>query len=348
MKKLAEEPAILSMAHSLGVHEGDPVEGIKKFCREKVYHLLKGADRPIHCIEDLEMLLCEKLHITIIEVWTDDDLSAVIEKYARQEKELGFAALRADLDSETFATLLRRLKKSDSGEDRYVAIIDCRGDKGSKRFFTRWHEIAHVLTQFEQLQFPLHRSTIKKDPVEKMMDLIAGDIGFLDELFTPILQSAIVGRDRLTFAGVESVRGFFCPSASLEATLNACANRIQAPLIVVQAALGFKKDEERLINSPQGELLPMPKPEAQLRVVSAVSNNTARAQRLSIPTRMRVPKGSIITRAFNSIAEFESMTAEENLNWWRSSDRPALSHAPVHVEAMRVRDRVWAIISATR
>jgi len=202
MIRLGEEPQILSMAHSLGIHKGDPVVGIQDFCRDKVHHLLEGAIRPVHSIEDLEKLICEKLHITIIEVWTDEDLSAVIDKYARDEKELGFAGLRRDLDSDTFAALLRRLKKAANGEDRYVAIIDCRGEKGKRRFFTRWHEIAHVLTQYEQLQFPLHRSTIKKDPVEKMMDLIAGDIGFLDELFIPVLQAEIIGRDQLTFASV--------------------------------------------------------------------------------------------------------------------------------------------------
>ena len=174
------------------------------------------------------------------------------------------------------------------------------------------------------------------------------DIGFLEELFTPILQAEIVGRDRLTFAGVDTVRGFYCPAASLEATLNACANRLRSPLIVVQAALGYKKEEERLLDSLQGELIPASKPEAQLRVVSAVPNYVARAQKFSIPTRMRIPKGSVIAKVFHSATEFESMTASENLNWWRSSDGSGLDHVPIHVEAMRARDRVWAIIDISR
>jgi len=345
MITLADEPKILSMAHALGIHEGDPVEGIMVFCRRKVRQLLEGASHPIHSIEDLEQLICEKLNITIIEVWSEDDLSVVIEKYARQEREIGFAALRKELDSETFATLLRRLKKADNEEDRYVAIIDCRGEKGSRRFFTRWHEIAHVLTQYEQLQFPLHRSTVKKDPVEKMMDLIAGEIGFLDELFTPILKAEVIGRDQLTFANVENIRKFFCPSASFESTLNACSKKVQVPTIIIQAAMGLKKEEERLANSLQRELLPSVKPSAQLRVMKAFSNDAARSKRIKIPYNMRVPKGSIIFKAFSGEAESESTKADENLNLWRSSDGSGLNHAHVRVEAMRMRDHIWAIVT---
>jgi hypothetical protein len=345
MITLGEEPKILSMAHSLGIHEGDPVEGIKSFCRSKVSRLISGAGRSIHSIDDLEQLICERLNITIIEVWSEADLTAVIEKYAREQKELGFAALRQDLDSETFATLLRRLKRADNGDDCYVAVIDCRGEKGVRRFFTRWHEIAHVLTQYEQLQFPLHRSTIKKDPVERMMDIIAGDIGFLDELFKPILQTELVGRGRLTFASAENVRNFFCPSASFEATMNACASRVQTPLILVQAAMGLKKEEELVVNSLQSEFFPSVRPSPQLRVMSAIPNGAARAAKIKIPNNMRVPKASVIWKTFDSNVESVSRFADENLNLWRSSDGKELSHARVHVEARRIRDRVWAIVT---
>lgn len=344
MKQLSEEPQIISMAHSLGIHEGDCVEEIKEFCRRKVRNLIAKAG-PISSIDELERIVCDKLNVTIVEVWNDSDLTALIEKYARQEKNIGFAALRKDLDAETFATLLRRKCKPGETGDHYVAVIDCRGEKGTRRFFTRWHEIAHVLTQVEQLQLPLHRSTVKKDPVEKMMDIIAGDIGFFDSLFSPLLIGEVARNGGLTFASVENVRNGFSPVASMEATLNACAARLKSPVVVLQAAMGFKREEERAMQSGQTEMFPTPKPVPQLRIVSAMPNPAARDARLMVPNNMRVPLASIIASVFADGLEFEAASSEENMNWWRSSDGKVLSHAHVQIEAMKVRDRVWAIVT---
>lgn len=341
MTSLSDEPKIISMAHALGVHEGDRVKGIMEFCRRKVRALMAGAGT-IRSIEDLERIVCEKLHLTIIEVWSDDDLAKLIEKYAKHEKDIAFAGLRRELTDETFATLLQRRRNEGESYFSYVAVIDCRSGKAARRFFSRWHEIAHVLTTVEQLQFPLHRSTHKKDAVEKMMDLIAGDIGFFDPIFIPLLKKQ--AESGLTFDVAEKVRSNFCPTASMEATLNACASRVPYPVIVVQAAMGYKKAEERAMSSNQGELIPADKPTPQLRVSAVMPNSPARAMGLVLPRNMRVPAGSVIMAAMQGDDHHRSVVENENLNWWRTSDGTALRHAPVRVEALRVRDRVWAII----
>lgn len=332
------------MAHGLGIHGEDRVAAIKRFCREKVQTLIGGTG-PVHTVEELERRVCERLNLTIIEVWSDEDLKNVIETYARGERDLAFAGLKHDLDVETFATLIRRQRKTEDNEDQYVAVIDCRGEKGARRFFTRWHEIAHVLTLFEQLELPLHRSTVKKDPVEKMMDLIAADLGFFEPLFGPVLLAEVERNSGLTFDVAKKVRETFCQSASLEATLNACASQLMSPVILLQAAMGFKRSEERALNTPQGELFAGLKPVPQLRVAVSIPNVAARSAGLAVHQNMRVPEASVIGHVFSGPTEFESRVARENLNWWRSSDGDALGHAPVHVEAMKVRERAWAIIT---
>ena len=98
------------------------------------------------------------------------------------------------------------------------------------------------------------------------------------------------------------------------------------------------------MNSAQSEFFPVEKPEQQLRV-SSFSNEAARAIGLTIPHNMRVPKGSIISEVYESSAEFDSRFADENLNWWRSSKGGPLRHANIRVEAMKVMDRVWAIVT---
>ena len=62
-----------------------------------------------------------------------------------------------------------------------MAVIDCRGGKLARRFFTRWHEIAHRLTTHADRgdEEPAYRS--EHDPIERMMDEIAGHVGFYEQ-----------------------------------------------------------------------------------------------------------------------------------------------------------------------
>ena len=343
MLTLRQEPQIIAMAHALGVRSGDSVEGIKEFCRRKVQALI-ADEAEITTIEDLERLVCQRLQLRIIEVWSDEDLDATIEEYARRGKDPAFAYLKKDLDLETFATLIRCRRRAGDVDDHYVAVIDCRGDKAAKRFFTRWHEIAHVLTLFEQLELPLHRSTTKKDAVEKMMDIIAGDIGFYPPLFSPLVNDAIRGT-RLTFQAASQIRNDFCPSASMQATLNACLKELRVPTIFLEAGMGFKREEERSLHSQQAEFFPRPTPIPRLRVRTAIPNDPAKRSHFKIHSNMRVPVESVISSVFSDNDEFHAQFALENLDQWHTSAGTALPSAPVTVDAMKVRDHVWAIIA---
>ena len=275
----------------------------------------------------------------------EEPLTEVIEKYARREKEPSFGVLRRDLDDETFATLIQRKRPPGQQAYHYVAVIDCRGEKSARRFFTRWHEIAHVLTLVGQLELPLHRSTVRKDPVERMMDLIAGDIGFFEPLFQPVLDAECASERGLSFAAVENVRATFCPSASLEATLHACVNKFASPVILLQAAFGHRAEVQRLLASGQGDLFSGDPPAPQLRVPISTGNPAARAARLIIPKNMRVPAGCVIATAMREAQDHAVLRAVEDLNLWRTSSGQALSHARVRIEALKIRDRVWAIVS---
>lgn len=343
MRALGDDPKIISLAHALGIHEGERVKEILAYCRNKVQGLLAGV-KTIRSIEDLQRIVCERLYTTIIEVYSDADIAAVVEKYARQEKEPAFAGISNELTDETFATLLQRKRRAGEHHFRYVAVIDCRGQKAARRYFSRWHEIAHVLTTVSQLEMPLHRSTTKKDASEKMMDIIAAEIGFYTPIFRPLLEKKCVAEGGLTFAAMENVRREFCPAASMEATLSACAARMPEPIIILQATMGYKKAEREALESRQDELFPAEKPIAQLRIASVVPNSAARAKKLTVPRNMRVPAACAMMTALRGDEDYQSVCARENLNWWRTSDGTALRHEAVRVEAIRIFDRVWAIV----
>src|SRR5581483_6581709 len=143
------------------------------------------------------------------------------------------------------------------------------------RFFTRWHEIAHLLTLQGQLELPLHRSRKDESPTERLMDVLAAEVGFYDPIFRPILQRETKKDETLTFETVERIRTAFATDASFHATLNACVKRLDSPMLVVEVGLGLKKDEERQLESRQTVLFAAPTPQPKLRVLRVAANAPA-------------------------------------------------------------------------
>src|SRR5208337_4775857 len=143
--------------------------------------------------------------------------------YALGKREFVFATMRLKFDdpgNPTYGVLIRRSNAEADAPDRYVAVIDCRGRKLARRFFTRWHEIAHRLTTHADSGEPVYRS--EHDPVGRLMDAIAGHIGFYGPLFEPVFVAAHSGKELLTFETVEAVVREGFPDASIQATLFAC------------------------------------------------------------------------------------------------------------------------------
>ena len=342
MHALADHPQIVSLALSLGLPGDRPVEEVKAFCVGKVKKLIGKRKFP-DSIEEIERIVCEKLNVTIVEVWNEDDVDKVIECYARQHKDPIFATIRHELRDDTFATLIRRKNRPGESGTHFVAVVDCRGDKYHRRFFTRWHEIAHVLTMVDQWELPLHRSTSNKDALETMMDIIAAEIGFFDPLFVPQVISHF-GDGPLTIPGVAKLREAYSDTASFQATLNACAQAFPQSVIVLEAELGYKKAE--LQDLEQGYLLPGERPIAKLRVTSSKGNQAAASLGMTIPLRMRVPAKSVITKALQFGPSLGPFHAIENLDMWSASNGRTLPSQRIWVEAKAIPNGVFAVITA--
>ena len=346
MNAISLDPKIIGMARALKLSGDDPVKSIMAFCRKRITRLI-GAAASIQTIWDFEKIVCTHLNLVVHEIWNDDELRVFSEQYAKVEGDPKFAALAMELEAhDTFGVLYQRNVLNEAGEFQYVAFVDCRGDKKYKKFFTRWHEIAHCLTTYEQFEFPFRRTNaadIEKDSVETLMDMIAGELGFLEPLFRPVLNGELLN-GKLTFETVESVRGRFCPDASFQSTLNACVAQTEMPIILVEAGLGLKQGQKRALRDSQLRLLPETPPKPCLRVLRSMSNPFARTQDFRIHKNFRVPAFSIIAKVFNSDAEI-SGEAFENLGSWESSDGSSLKRARVLIQARKIQNRVFAIIS---
>ncbi len=340
MSRLDQEPDVVALARELGLR-GNPVEAVVQFCEERIGRWDADVGR-VEDIAALEELVANRLQLVFEEVCSDDDLERIIAKYVA-EGEFIFATLRDELDATTFGlTIKRKHWRSESG-DKYVAIIDCRGEKATRRFFTRWHEIAHLLVLEQELDAPVRRSS--HDPIERLMDDIAGRIGFYEPLF-----GRVFAREHqeapLRFRTIEAIRRGYCDRASFQATLFACHRRVESPVVYLEAEVKYKADEERRLRSKQRTFFQEEPPVAKLRVSLAVPNSAAIERDFRIIPNMRVPEGSVIYK-LHSDASAEQASGCENLEAWEFSDGGSLPNCKVWVDARKAGDRVIAMVQPT-
>jgi hypothetical protein len=328
------------MAAALGVPTERPAKSILEFCRSKILGWLPHG-KMVATISELEKLVCGKLRLVIEEVWSDEALEKLIRKYMSMG-ELGFGGLAHQLDNTTFGTLYERFRADGRSHDRFIAFIDCRtAAKAARRFFTRWHEIAHALTNYNQLELPLKRSRMCGSPTERMMDAIAAEIGFFDPLFLPLLDTEIQRSGRLTFAGVQRLRAHHSGDASFQATLNASVTRLSFAAAIVEAEVVHKKSELSSLASRQRSLFPAPPPPPKrLRLTSVVPN--AAGRKMGLHDLLRVPEDSTLWRAYHEEREVDGA---ENLSMWEHSGVP-LNSMEVSIEARHLEDRVLGLIQS--
>ena len=280
MSRLDQEPDVIEQARKLGLSaRGAPVLAVVGYCLDRIRRWVR-SDGPVLNIQQLEAVAARRLQMVFEEVESDDELNAVIRKYVKLGEGV-FAYLKHDLDGETFGATYRRSKAEADAPDWLVAIIDCRGDKGARRFFTRWHEVAHFLVEAEgkEVETPVRRAS--DSPLERLMDEIAANVGFYEPIFGPAFDREMAGRPRFTFKVVEAVRREHFADASFQSTLFACHRRLTTPMVYVEAALAYKADDEREIRQGGQWLFEEARPTAQLRAVQVVPMPPPRRRRCS-------------------------------------------------------------------
>lgn len=340
MSRLHDAPEIVELAAELGVGSGAPVDGILAYCRRRIDAWVAEAGG-VADIDGLETLVTDRLQMTFEEIRSDDDWDRLTEVYARGKKEFVFAAMRSKFDDDanlTYGALVQRRHAGADDPDRYVAVIDCRGFKLARRFFTRWHEIAHRLTTHADMPEPVYRS--EHDPIERLMDEIAGHVGFYEPIFDPTYRQASQGKRHLSFGMVQEIIDAAFPAASFQATLFACSRRLTTPVVYLEAMLAHKKEVKRKMATPS--LFGDAPPPGELRAVKVIPNKAAFEDGFTIPTNMRVPPGTAIHRLFDAEPQ-TSENASEDLSQWESKGR-TLERRAIVVEGRKVADRVIAIV----
>lgn len=329
MRALDHEQEVIDLATRLGL-KGRPVGAIINYCQQQIDSWVDEVGG-VTSISDLEALVAARLNLVFENVREDADLDDLKKRYV-QRGEIVFAHIvQNDLTPDTFGTMVR-LK-----DGSHVAVIDCRGEKAARLFFTRWHEISHLLVE-PACERQVFRKT--DQPLERLMDQIAGHVGFYHLIFDPILEHHLTNRNLLTFEFVESVRQSFCPYASFQSTLIACLRRVSIPVLYLEARMAYSESQRRGLN--QMRMFDEEIPEQKLRVQLAIPNDAATDMNLTARWNMRVPETSPIFAAFTT--DQEEVTGVENLNTWTFSKGGHLMSCEVFVQARRVDQFVMATI----
>jgi hypothetical protein len=333
-RRLKSDPQVWRLAADLGLRPTtDPVANIRELCRKRI----RGLIRDFRCatLRDLLDTATASLDTLIVEIRSDEQLEQVKREYVGKG-EVAFATLDKELGPETFAITFRR-RRALPGERGFVSVIDCRGEKAWRAYFSKWHELAHLLTLTDQARLSFcrtHSDLENRDPEEALMDVLAGDAGFFLDLVTPHAAGP------LTFDRVASLREQLCPEASDQASLIGFVRAWPQPALLLRAQPALKKAEQA--GRAQASFAFRTPPSPALRAVQVTANDCATAAGLSIPLNMRVPEKSVIYRVFSGGEQIGE--ADEDLSWWTSSGGGRLSEFPVHVTARRKGDHLQVLL----
>ena len=327
---------IHTLATDLGIKRStDPLREIVRFCEKQIRRFLRDFPE-CATLSQLLDISASKLGTKFEHIRSSDDLEEVRGRYLRQG-ERAFAGLHDELTRDVLGITFKRLNRK-PWELPYVSVIDCRGEKQHRSYYTKWHELGHLLILTDQMRLAFRRTHFgldEKDPEEALVDVVAGAFGFLPDLIRPLAKGSP------SFGRIEEIRMHLCPEASQQAALIGILRAWPTPCLLIQGQMGLRRGERRAV--AQGSLGFLDQPKEVLRAVKVTQNDAARDCNLTIFPNMRIPPCSVISRVHHGVDE--DLQAVEDLSWWESSDGSRLPTERVFVQARKGWDGVRAIVT---
>jgi len=224
---------------------------------------------------------------------------------------------------------LKRQRHNPKWEQPYVSVIDCRGYKKLKAYFTKWHELGHLLILTDQTRLVFKRTHAlhdPKNPEESLVDVVAGSFAYYPAMVRPLATGEI------TFESVERIRQALCPDGSFQSALIGVSQSWPSPCVLLEARMACRKQDFDLGH-------------ATLRAVHVSVNEAAHRRGIEMYPNWRVPQRSVIFQVFeNATGSGEKL---EDLEWWETSDGKRLDAKSVKVYAKLIGGSVFALITPT-
>jgi len=315
----------------------DPLAEIIAYCANWARELLKEFQ--CSSLSELLEYAADRLGTVFREARTDEELAEVKGQYLRRgEKE--FALVDRELRPGVLAITFRLLKPV-RGERPFLSIIDCRGEKAFRSYYSKWHELAHLLTLTDQRRLKFcrtHSALAKKDPEEALMEKIAGYLGYLPDLVRRHAKGPI------SFDKIAEVRATLCPESSVYASLIGITKNWPNPCVFLEATLAYKQSETVKLNQSGFSFLETPQP--KLRISSIAPSAGAKGFASLLHPNMRVPNRSIIYRVFTENL-LPAEDVQEDLSWWETTSEGYLPAKRYRAQARKLGDKVQALLIPT-
>ena len=272
-------------------------------------------------LEQFRSAMAAHLSVTLEFLRSSADLERVAASYAPEMSFPLRSLLETQLRKEgAEGVLLRRCRVVEGGR-RYLAVIDARGDRSYRAYFTAWHEIAHLLLERPDAGRPLRRGAAeKRDPFESVVDEVASRLAFYEAVLEPAVAAEFGQDSPICFAGIERIRHRVAPEASLYATAIAIVRDLEVPCCLVLARGVGGTDE---------------------LVIEQVTWSRSAPGQLCDFRGMRVPDGSIL-RAATAAPDQEEWESLEDQGWW---DGGHLSRLSIRVNTIRRSDLVYGLVA---
>lgn len=334
---LNNSPVIWALAKDLGIEKvRSPVEDILKYCERKIKKILKEFP-DCKTLSNLLDCVAAKLNTEFYEIRSDEELISLQLNFANKGEKI-FANLKNELSDEVLGITFKRTHR-DSWEKEFVSVIDCRGNKAFRSYFTKWHEIAHLLALTDQQRLKFFRTNLQPlniDPEERLVDIIAGRFGF----YPPFIQKN-ASDCGLSFEKIDKLSAELCPESSFHASLIGFVQAWPDPCILLYCELAFKSNELPIANQQGFDFIEEPTP--YLRATKVTPNQAAKDYPFRIHRNMRVPQSSVIYKLHEGYGDLAE--AEENLSHWETSDGKKLNNIQVTAKVKRYGSGIFALIS---
>ena len=323
-------------ARSLGLPSYGPSTdlAIVDYCRQEVTRLVGKHGLP-RTTDELLDRVASCLDVEFVEIHDPDDVRQLLERVPPTLEPV-MAFVEEELNDETDGITIQR--QNPGPWRRYLAIINCQGQHYYRRFFTKWHELAHRLVDGEQLMLAFrHAHVERKDPGEVLVDKVAGELAFFPDIVGPHAARCL-DRHGLSFEAVEALRDAAAPEASQQATALALMGYSDQPAWYLRTAESLNLTEARIARRRSGKDRPIP----QLRVQEVFANEVASTCGTRIHRWMRVPPTSLIASTHHSGAP---RTGTEPLDEWVTSQGGPIGRGSLSVDAQVAGEQVLAIVS---
>ena len=139
------------------------------------------------------------LDVRFEEIRGPADMDGLLNRMEGREQAT-LAALRGEFGADTDAATVLRVNRQ-PWEPAYLAVINCEGWHEFRRYFSKWHELAHRLLEGSQLTFVLRQTKVERmEPEEVLVDKVAAALAFFavayTQLPTPDWERALADMDR--------------------------------------------------------------------------------------------------------------------------------------------------------